>query len=218
MVRTADGRRIYDQIMSGPAHETCPLCGHGIVKTLDHYLPKRVFPVLCVDPLNLVPACSDCNHTKGDLVPSSPDRTPLHPYFDRVDGAAWLHARVLQDSPVRLEFFPDPPPSWGATLVARVAHHFELFDLAKLYAVQANRTISGIRQQLARLREAGNRETVRSYLREEADTRLAERPNGWEGVTYRTLAADDSFCDGGFAQTEFRDLRPATAVPCTRLP
>lgn len=39
---------------------------------------------------------------------------------------------------------------------------------------------------------------VRAYLSTEADTRLGNRLNGWEGVAYRALARDDAFCSGAF--------------------
>ncbi|MFF6785796.1 hypothetical protein [Streptomyces sp. NPDC012510] len=46
--------------------------------------------------------------------------------------------------------------------------------------------------------DAGGKDTVRAYLTDEAKTRLADRLNGWEGVTYRALARDDAFCSGVF--------------------
>ncbi|QIY93056.2 HNH endonuclease [Streptomyces sp. S1D4-11] len=103
MVSTRDGRAVYDKIMAAPADETCPLCGHGSVRTLDHFLPKRMFPALCVDPLNLVPACADCNHAKGDGLPSTAGTTPLHPYLDRIDHDPWLDAKVTFSSPIWLD-------------------------------------------------------------------------------------------------------------------
>ncbi|MFJ8608102.1 HNH endonuclease [Streptomyces sp. NPDC093675] len=199
MVGTRDGRVVYERIMGAPSDERCPLCGHGTVRTLDHFLPKKMFPALCVDPLNLVPACADCNHAKGEGVPSDAETTPLHPYLDRIDHDPWLEARVVDSSPLWLEFFINPPPQWDPVLIARTRYHFALFGLAKLFAVQANRTVSSIRRQLADLLSAGGKDVVRAYLREEANTRLADRLNGWEGVTYRALARDEAFCSGAFS-------------------
>ncbi|MEU3299765.1 hypothetical protein ABZ729_08075 [Streptomyces sp. NPDC006678] len=199
MVNTRNGRAIYDQLMAAPADERCPLCGHGVVRTLDHYLPKRMFPALCVDPLNLVPACADCNHAKGESLPVSAETTLLHPYLDHIDNDPWLTARVVVTNPVWLEFYVSPPPTWGPLLADRTRHHFELFGLAELFAVQANRTLNNIRQHLTTVLVAGGRELVRAYLKDEAATRLAHRLNGWEGVTYRTFASDDTFCSGAFS-------------------
>ncbi|MEU9158626.1 HNH endonuclease signature motif containing protein [Streptomyces sp. NPDC048417] len=198
MVTNQDGRAIYNRIKTAPLDERCPLCGHGVVSTLDHFLPKRMFPALCVDPLNLVPACRDCNHAKGEGLPSGAETTPLHPYLDRVDDDSWLEARVADSSPIWLDFFVSPPPAWEQVLVDRARHHFALFGLARLFAVQANRIVSNIRRQLTEMLDTGGEDMVRAYLSAEADSRLAHQLNGWEGVTYRALARDDAFCNGAF--------------------
>ncbi|MFF5019559.1 hypothetical protein [Streptomyces sp. NPDC001165] len=198
MVNSRQGRAIYEQILGAPPDETCPLCGHGVVRTLDHFLPKRMFPALCVDPLNLVPACADCNHIKGERLPVDAETTPLHPYLDRIDQDPWLDANVTDSSPMWLDFFVNPPPGWAQILIERTRHHFKLFSLGKLFALQANRTVNSIRRQLTTMLDAGGKDLVRAYLADEAETRLANRLNGWEGVTYRALARDDAFCSGAF--------------------
>lgn len=198
MVNSRDGRAVYEQILASAPDERCPICGHGMVRTLDHFLPKRMFPALCVDPMNLLPACADCNHVKGERIPTDGGATLLHPYLDRIDQDAWLDAQVTDRGSVWLEFFVSPPPHWERVLVERARYHFKLFGLAKLFAVQANRSVHSIRRQLAAMLGAGGKDMVRAYLADEAETRLAARLNGWEGVTYRALAQDDAFCSGGF--------------------
>lgn len=199
MVNTKAGRALYEQIMAASPDERCPLCGHGVVRTLDHFLPKRMFPALCVDPLNLVPACGDCNHAKGDGLPAEAGTTLLHPYLDCIDHDPWLEAKVVNTSPVLLDFFVNPPSGWEQVLIERTRHHFDLFGLAKLFALQANRTVNNIRYQLTELLDAGGKNLVHAYLSDEAETRLKVRLNGWEGVTYRSLAHDEAFCSGAFA-------------------
>ena len=78
----APGREIYDEIFSAPPGGRCPLCVQRSVTTLDHHLPKALFPALAVTPLNLVPACSDCNKAKLGASPDTARDAPLHPYYD----------------------------------------------------------------------------------------------------------------------------------------
>ncbi|UUU30975.1 HNH endonuclease [Streptomyces sp. CA-210063] len=191
-------RVIYDELMAAPTNERCPMCGHGIVRQLDHVMPKSKFPTLCIDPLNLVPACSDCNTLKGDYEATCAENTLLHPYVDRIDSERWLHARVIHDEIVRLEFFALPPTGWDDLLSSRVDHHFALLRLGSLYAVQANRTLANIRQILTAQFRAGGETMVRDYLASEAHTRLAVHRNGWEGVAYDALASDERFVRGAF--------------------
>jgi hypothetical protein len=91
MVRSnSPGRTAYDQIMSAPINSRCPLCGHRRVSTLDHHLPKSRYAAFTILPFNLVPACKDCNGSKLHLVPSGPEQSTLHPYFDDVESGRWL--------------------------------------------------------------------------------------------------------------------------------
>jgi hypothetical protein len=57
-------RHMYDAIMTSSWKGFCPLCSHRQVTTLDHYLPKSLYPIFAVTPLNLIPSCSDCNKAK----------------------------------------------------------------------------------------------------------------------------------------------------------
>lgn len=62
----------------------CPACGElGRPNTLDHYLPKSLYPHLSITPHNLYPMCDACQLAKDNLVGDyvSP-RYFIHPYFD----------------------------------------------------------------------------------------------------------------------------------------
>ncbi|MFF3372630.1 HNH endonuclease [Streptomyces sp. NPDC002680] len=196
-MQTVEGRVIRDELMAAPPNERCPLCRQGTVRQLDHFMPKSLFPALCVDPLNLVPVCERCNLIKGNKRPDSAENTLLHPYLDRISHESWLDARTLHGSgTVQLRFFVSPPVSWDATLIARAKNHFTLFELGTRYAIEANRVISDITYGIDRQRKRGGARMVRDYLQEQAETRLAVDLNSCEGVTYRTLAADDFYCHG----------------------
>lgn len=87
------GRPIYDQILAA-ANERCPLCGFRQATTLDHQLPKKHYPALVVTPINLVPACKDCNKAKSSNFPTKAEEVSLHPYYDDVENDRWLYADV----------------------------------------------------------------------------------------------------------------------------
>ncbi|MFE4658134.1 hypothetical protein ACFRFJ_15795 [Streptomyces hydrogenans] len=194
---TVDGKKIRGQLMTAPPNERCPLCRQGTVYQLDHFLPKTLFPALCVDPLNLVPVCERCNHIKGNKRPYQRENTFLHPYLDRISHERWLDARTAHEGEtVRLEFLVTPPGTWDPTLIARVEHHFEDFELGPRYAITANRVIGDLAYRLNQQRLLGGAAMVRAYLQDEAVTCFANDANSVEGVTYATLAADDLYCQG----------------------
>ena len=124
MVQRSLGRVIYNKILMAPPFGICPLCGQRTVSSLDHYLPKSHYPVLAVVPVNLIPACAECNKIKSEKFPTSAKDQTLHPYYDDVDSECWLSAKVLQGSPVALLFFVKPPEEWCEIKVFRVKHHF----------------------------------------------------------------------------------------------
>lgn len=143
------GRRIYDSLIAAAEHGRCPFCGHRIVSTLDHVLPKAHYPALAVLPDNLVPACADCNKMKGsNLVIDAVDQY-LHPYFDTIEDDLWLRGELLETSPATMRFFVECPMHWDALTGARVRRHFDRLALGKLYASQAAQELVNIRYQLS---------------------------------------------------------------------
>ncbi|MBF0937684.1 hypothetical protein [Abiotrophia sp.] len=66
----------------------CPICdtewGYS-EKTLDHILPKSLYPQFAITPINLVTTCSQCNHTKLDKVGKNENQGVINPYFHFVN-------------------------------------------------------------------------------------------------------------------------------------
>jgi len=195
----APGRYIYDEIFAAPAQGRCPLCGQRAVKTLDHHLPKAHYPALAVAPLNLVPACSDCNKAKLDVVPGNAAEVFLHPYFDVIDDRQWLRAEVIQTRPAALRFFVESPAQWGELLKLRVGNHFRILGLGELYASESAEELLNIRHQLAVISANEGAAAVRAELESRTVSALQARPNGWRTASYRAWATSDWFCTEGFA-------------------
>ncbi len=192
------GRAIYDKLISAPKYGICPLCSHGHVSTLDHYLPKSDFPRLAVTPVNLIPSCYECNKTKLTNSPSKPEEETLHPYYDNIEDVQWLHAKVNHAAPPTVSFFVKPPDSWSDLLKARVQHHFQSFSLGELYMKQAAVCISDLNQRLQSIYSSSGAVGVSKYLSEEAASRDTSDKNSWRTAFYFAVANDDWFCDGGF--------------------
>ncbi|HEX4228402.1 MAG TPA: hypothetical protein VHZ07_07015 [Bryobacteraceae bacterium] len=194
----APGRYIYDEIFAAPAQGRCPLCGHRAVTTLDHHLPKAHFPALGVAPLNLVPACNDCNKAKLDAIPREAADVSLHPYFDVIDNIRWLRAEVIETCPAALRFCVEPPTRWSALLQLRVARHFQRLGLGELYASESAEELLNIQHQLVEVLATDGAMTVRTELGSRATSAAQARLNGWRTAAYEAWSASDWFCNGGF--------------------
>jgi len=195
----APARYIYDEIFSAPAHGRCPLCGHRAVKTLDHHLPKAHYPVLAVAPLNLVPACNDCNKAKLDTIPGEAADVFLHPYFDVIDNRRWLRAKVIETHPAALRFYVEPPPQWDAVLQLRVNKHFQRLGLGELYASESAEELLNIRHQLVEILATDGAMAVQTELGSRAVSAAEARRNGWRTAAYDAWSASDRFSSGGFS-------------------
>ncbi len=193
----APGRSVYEAIIRA-AKGRCPLCAQRQVTTLDHHLPKSRYPALAVTPLNLVPACTDCNRAKLASVPRSAEEVALHPYYDDIDGQRWLAATVVETRPAAVRFHIEAPVEWNDILEARVRNHFSTLGLGVLYASHAADELANVRHQLEQLLASVGAQAVRSELARRAEScELADR-NGWRAATYRAWAGSQWFCNGGF--------------------
>lgn len=192
------GRVFYDEILAAPPFGMCPLCGHRIATTLDHYLPKMAFPSVVVAPNNLVPACKDCNVLKLDQASAEDGEQFLHPYYDAIGTGRWLDATVFETSPASVAFYADPPADWDPALKGRIEFHFKQLGIGELYATQAAVEVSRHRSRLEKLFDVGGSDAVRSHLEGEAETSEKANPNSWQSATFRALSLSDWYCAGGF--------------------
>jgi 5-methylcytosine-specific restriction endonuclease McrA len=192
------GRPLYDKILISAPHGICPLCGLREATTLDHYLPKADYPRLAVVPINLVPACKDCNTLKLTSYPTDEFEEPIHPYFDDIENIDWLKAIVLQSTPPAIKFYTNPPEECDDLLIARIKYHFESLSLNKLYSTHAASELRQINFSLNNHFNRSGADGVRTYLLEAAETRSHDNINSWQAAMYMATADNEWFCNGGF--------------------
>ena len=195
------GRHFYDAIKLLPKYGICPFCDHRPVSTLDHLLPKRLFPALAVAPDNLIGACADCNKSKLAFAPATEEEAILHPYFDTVEDERWLAAKVVEGTVAAVIFRTQAVAAWSDALNERVRRQFLMLGLGPLYGAQAAREISGQAQLLGTIHDSRSADGVREELTRQAESREAVRLNSWQAVAYRTLSECDWFCGGGFRRS-----------------
>jgi 5-methylcytosine-specific restriction endonuclease McrA len=195
------GRPIYDQIKLAAPHGVCPLCGVRQVSTLDHYLPRSKFAALSVAPLNLVPACFECNRSKQDSKPSTELDKTFHPYFEDTTSIRWLQCEVIEGVPAIVRFFVKIGSGLSVTLEERIRHHFTVFGLDGLYAHHATTELSSIRSLLRWTLEAAGSAAVRNFLGDQARSAQVNDLNSWKGAMYEALSGNDWYCSGGFKGT-----------------
>jgi hypothetical protein len=196
--RRRPGREIYDKIMVSARYGLCVYCRHNLATTLDHFVPKSLTPGLSIDPWNLVPACSDCNHGLLDSFSEEPDGQLLHPYFVPEIGR-WLTASVDHGQPVAVRFRAEPATSLAPELRARIRNQFATLGLARRYSVICGGELTGLSRRLGDRFGGADPGEVSGYLSELADLAFATDGNDRRGVMFEALAADEWYCAGGYA-------------------
>ena len=191
-------KKIYEKIRLSSNNQICPFCGQQRVKTVDHILPKRKYPQYAITPINLVPACADCNKTKGDTALGAPEEVWLHPYFDDVNRERWLFSGIHHGAPPGISFFIVPPSHWSDIEKARLRNHFDKLELGSMYASYAGEVLSENGKRFKDLFEIGGSAALREDLETQCVSCFAENQNSWKGAMFEALSQDDWFCDGGF--------------------
>lgn len=155
------GRKIYDQLLNA-AKEECPYCGGvGRPRNLDHYLPIAHFPQFAVVPINLIPACRDCNMDgDNDGFATHPNNQIIHPFLDndRFFKEQWVFGvfRGASDNQSdTIEYVANPPRHWPIVDIQRAKNHFKDFDLSKRYSIKAAQRLGTTISQIRKMRANG---------------------------------------------------------------
>ncbi len=191
-------RGVYDRIRNAAPNNRCPLCGVGNVAHCDHHLPKSHYPDLAIAPVNLVPACHFCNDKKRAKYPRSAAQQTFHPYFDQhLLAVSWVRATLDPGPPPVLVFDTDAPATWSPVDRDRVRRHFDACGLAITFTTNATDELPILRDRLKLQYSRGGVPAVQQFLDDERDLH-STRHNSWQYATYRTLAADTWFVNGGY--------------------
>jgi 5-methylcytosine-specific restriction endonuclease McrA len=190
-------RKLYDTIIESAPWGLCCYCQYGAADTLDHFVPKSVVAPLSLEPWNLVPACSRCNHRLRNQWGTNRRKQLFHPYNVPNIGR-WLYAHVEERTPIVLSFRAKPPRNASAVTKERVQNEYKALMLAKLFSVVAAGDIAIVSKTLRRQFPTGGAREVKLHLQEISGDAFGTDKNSLRGVIYEALAADEWFCNGGY--------------------
>lgn len=138
------GRFYYDKLKLLAPDNKCQICLYGDADSLDHYLPKELFPSLSISSYNLIPSCMSCNGKKSTYVPKSEWEQTIHSRFDDFFSCDWLEA-FYSDSEGRVVFSPNkrnyPKGSVG---FIRISNHLKVHELDVLYETLALKKLKSL--------------------------------------------------------------------------
>ena len=189
--KTSPARKYYDKLILSAPKGLCPLCGQRNASTIDHYLPKSLYPLYSVTMVNLIPACKDCNKDKRDSEIRQPEDAIIHPYFDvSIDDQIWLSCRV-EEKDNRLVFLFDvvKPDMWDDLLYKRMKNHFDKLKLGMLYSTHAAAEFENVRWFL-NIRLKKSTVEVKRWIEDNIESYSKVAKNSWQVSMYRALSLD----------------------------
>lgn len=72
----------------------CPYCTIHTAETIDHILPKSIFPELSFTPGNLIYICDSCNRKKDDKYINGLERIFINPYRDEFLNRVFIKVKL----------------------------------------------------------------------------------------------------------------------------
>ena len=191
---------LRDEILASARFGCCPYCNVGPVGSLDHVLPRNVYPEFTVLAQNLVPACDACNRKKGQTCFYTDKKNLMHPYYVHIPTDAILFARlVVNGQDVHFEFYLQKSSSIDDEHFNSIASLFSHLQLAKLYGQVSMGEISDRWESMDDCYNRGGPSELGDYLqREAASSRSSRGENYWKTALLWALAKSTYFCSGGY--------------------
>lgn len=171
--------------------QLCPACGEdGTPNTLDHYLPKNIYPEFVITPLNLSPMCDICQGEKGDKILNDDDqRMFLHPYFDEFIEQQVVMLKISKpfEAPTTISVIAHPDLEAGE--VSLVSRHLHELGITKRYHhyfrnqyIRLLRLVSDIR-----MRGLNVRQSLELFCANECNKSV----NSWSHIFYNAVLANE---------------------------
>jgi len=192
------GRKYYNKIFLSANNGVCPFCEDRLVSTLDHYLAKSHYPKLTVTPLNLIPACHECNKAKTSDFPKISSEEFIHPYFDDISRYSWLKAKIVTKEPLTLEYTVVNNPNYSPLLNQRIKFHFKNMNLANLYSLRAISEIIIFKSNIKNFTEKYSSLEIKDLISINYKSQFEMNKNHWRTAFYEALINDKWFISTGY--------------------
>ena len=196
--KNSSGRKVYSSIVLRATYRRCPYCGIVGVRSLDHYLPKSLFPAYSVTPNNLVPSCSHCQTEKGDYFPEREEEQIIHPYFDNFSDYTWLLAEIVWSKVPVFMYSVSSQAGLTPMVQQRLEFHMKKLDLHNLFSNHAASEMAGERTVLEMVLNDSGVTSVIGYLQFALAKAKSINKNSWQSAMYQAALSDPNFYNGGF--------------------
>lgn len=195
-------RKYYDLLKSYSVDNKCALCHISDANSLDHFLPKELFPSLTISPNNLIPSCDKCNRKKLEYFTKQKNAQLIHPRFEKYYNTFWLLAH-FDERQNRIVVLPNKNIYHKeSTEYHRVLKHISRLDIAAAYETNAMRKV----REIVRATIINTNLTLEEAVKKEIETLQANAEecieakftfDMWKWITCMALLESDYFLNNG---------------------
>lgn len=155
------------ELPNNRSFDTCQYCGINSINTLDHILPKTNFPEYVVHPLNLFPACSECNSSKlSKWLDTTGTSEFLNLYTDILPQVQFLFVDLaFKGNSIETNFYLDNPFGIEGNLYSVICNHFANLKLLERFKKKSNEIISEFENTIVSNLTTNNLEQLLNYAR-----------------------------------------------------
>lgn len=124
-------RRAISTDNSSTYQATCQYCTVNSVNSLDHFVPKDLFPEFSVHPNNLIPSCTKCNSKKLVRWLNNNQHLFLNLYIDILPNIQYLFVEldVISLNNIDVKFKIDNLNNISISLYTVITSHYKELDL-----------------------------------------------------------------------------------------
>ena len=191
---------LRDEILASARLGYCLYCNARTVVSLDHMLPRTVYPEFTILAQNLIPSCDTCNRKKGQVCHWSQNKNLAHLYFVHIPREPILFTDVIVDTrAVTLNFYLRQNESFDDEQFESLENLFKLLGLGDLYQTISIGELSDRWEQMDSSHQGGGSNELRNYLHREAtSSRRSRGENYWRTALLWAVAESTDFCDRGY--------------------
>lgn len=181
-----------------PANQSilCQYCLIGELDTIDHYVPKSIFPEFSVLPRNLVPSCPKCNRLKKDIWLQNGERAIFNLYYDNIPNDNYLHATVTfpyAKTRANVSFKLMRPAGWPDAMFNKVLRHFACLKLIERYDVAGAEYVSEAVAAVKAMDDQSSDWVSNHFRRNAANLSMLYGSNYWKSILAVALANNNDF-------------------------
>ncbi|MEK4509358.1 HNH endonuclease [Paenibacillus sp. FSL K6-2524] len=185
-------------LQSSQHKNSCPYCGMDKPRTIDHYLPKSIYPEFSIYPPNLIPCCGHCNGKKSFKWLNNGKRLFLNFYYDDIPNEKFLNVELIFDSnPLiqepRVVFELKNNSGIGPEQFSLITSHYKELGLLNELSEYVEEELSNLHDEILHNTHLPREEHIESLRRKKDSFVRKYGQNYWKSSLYEAIIESDEF-------------------------